>query len=96
MVIQPINREGMNDLLPLLEQRIKARIQQVRNNIHPAHNPIYIETLNIEIETLNLAQRNYFIEKFFSIKRVSTVRNPFVSEEIFYPEILQRRSLSLS
>jgi hypothetical protein len=41
--------------LPELEQRIKERIQLVKNNIHPAHNPIYTETLNIEIETLSWA-----------------------------------------
>jgi predicted GTPase len=41
--------------LPALEQRIKERIQHVKNNIHPAHNPIYTETLNIEIETLQWA-----------------------------------------
>ena len=38
--------------LPALEQRIKQRIQHIKNNIHPAHNPIYTETLNIELETL--------------------------------------------
>jgi len=27
--------------LPVLEQRIKQRIQHLKNNIHPAHNPIY-------------------------------------------------------
>ena len=44
--------------LPELEQRIKERIRHVKNNIHPAHNPIYTETLNIEIETLQWALRN--------------------------------------
>ena len=41
--------------LSALEQRIKARIQYIKNNIHPAHNPIYTETLHTEIETLNWA-----------------------------------------
>jgi hypothetical protein len=41
--------------LPELEQRIIDRIQEAKNNIHPAHNPIYMETLEIEIETLNWA-----------------------------------------
>ena len=38
-----------------LEQSIKERIQRVKNNIHPAHNPIYTETLDIEIEMLQWA-----------------------------------------
>lgn len=41
--------------LPLLEQRIKGRIQRVKNSIHPAHNKIYTETLNTEIDTLQWA-----------------------------------------
>lgn len=55
--------------LPLLEQRIKERIRHVNNYIHPAHNPIYTETLNIEIETLQwalneiAALRNFLILK---------------------------------
>ena len=43
------------DKLPELEQRIKERIRQAKNNIHPSHIPIYTETLNIEIETLQWA-----------------------------------------
>jgi hypothetical protein len=41
--------------LPQLEQRIREKIQQVKDEVHPAHNKIYLETLNlrIEIETLN-------------------------------------------
>jgi hypothetical protein len=39
--------------LPQLEQQIKDKIQQAKNNMHPAHNRAYIESLRIEIETLN-------------------------------------------
>jgi len=39
--------------LPLLEQRIKEKIQQAKGSIHPTHNRMYLESLRIEIETLN-------------------------------------------
>ena len=39
--------------MPLLEQRIKEKIQEARESTHPAQNRIYIESLRIEIETLN-------------------------------------------
>jgi hypothetical protein len=39
--------------LPQLEQRIREKIQQVKDEVHPAHNKIYLESLRIEIETLN-------------------------------------------
>lgn len=39
--------------LPQLEQKIKDKIQQAKNNIHPAHNTAYIDNLRLEIETLN-------------------------------------------
>jgi len=39
--------------LPHLEKQIKDKIQQAKNNMHPAHNRVYIESLRIEIETLN-------------------------------------------
>ncbi len=38
---------------PQLERRIREKIQQAKNSIHPDHNRIYIESLRIEIETLN-------------------------------------------
>jgi len=41
--------------LPLLKQRIKARIQRVKHNMHPAHNMAYTETVNAEIQTLSWA-----------------------------------------
>ncbi|MGB6528429.1 MAG: hypothetical protein WBF33_10005 [Candidatus Nitrosopolaris sp.] len=44
---------GSMDKLPQLEQKIKDRIQQAKNNMHPTHNRAYIDSLNIEIETLN-------------------------------------------
>jgi hypothetical protein len=39
--------------LPQLEQRIREKIQQVKDEVHPAHNKIYLESLRIEIEILN-------------------------------------------
>ena len=39
--------------MPLLEQRIKEKIQQAKTSIHPTHNRMYLESLRIEIETLN-------------------------------------------
>jgi len=39
--------------MPLLEQRIKEKIQQAKESIHPSHNMVYIESFRIEIETLN-------------------------------------------
>ena len=73
--------------LPELEQRIKQRIQHVKNNIHPAHNPIYTETLHIEIEMLNWALNEItMLRNSLALKSVSTVRNPFNSEEIIYNE----------
>jgi hypothetical protein len=39
--------------LPQLEQKIKDRIQQAKNNMHSTHNRAYIDGLSIEIETLN-------------------------------------------
>ena len=73
--------------LPELEQRIKERIRKVKNNIHPCHNPIYTETLNIEIETLQWALNEIAtLRNSLALKSVSTVRNPFNSEEIIYNE----------
>jgi len=39
--------------LPHLEQRIKQKIQEAKESIHPAHNRIYTQSLIIEIQTLN-------------------------------------------
>ena len=39
--------------LPQLEEKIKDKIQEAKNNMHPAQNREYIESLKIEIETLN-------------------------------------------
>jgi hypothetical protein len=39
--------------LPLLEQRIRDKIQQAKDEMFPGHNRIYLEALRIEIETLN-------------------------------------------
>jgi hypothetical protein len=36
-----------------LEQRIKEKIQQAKDEMFPVHNRIYLEALRIEIETLN-------------------------------------------
>ena len=44
---------GSMGKLPQLEQKIKDRIQQAKNNMHPTHNRAYIDSLNIEIEALN-------------------------------------------
>jgi predicted nucleic acid-binding Zn-ribbon protein len=39
--------------LPLLEQRIREKIQQAKDEMFPGHNRIYLDALKIEIETLN-------------------------------------------
>jgi len=52
--------------MPLLEQRIRAKIQQAKESIHPAHNMIYLESLRIKIETLNWVLNE--------IKRASTIK----------------------
>jgi hypothetical protein len=39
--------------LSLLEQRIRDKIQQAKDEMFPGHNRIYLEALRIEIETLN-------------------------------------------
>jgi hypothetical protein len=39
--------------LPLLEQRIRDKIQQAKDEMFTGHNRIYLEALRIEIETLN-------------------------------------------
>jgi len=63
--------------LPALEQRIKQRIQHLKNNIHPAHNPIYTETLNIEIKTLQWALNEIAkLRNSLALKNASTVKNP--------------------
>ena len=63
--------------LPALEQRIKQRIQHLKNNIHPAHNPIYTETLNIEIKTLQWALNEIAkLRNYLALKNASTVKNP--------------------
>ena len=41
------------NILPLLEQRIRDKIQQAKDEMFPGHNRIYLEALRIEIETLN-------------------------------------------
>ena len=65
----------MSKLLAL-EQRIKARIQHIKNNVHPAHNPIYTETLHTEIETLQWALNEIAsLRNSLALKSVSTVRN---------------------
>ena len=56
--------------LPLLEQRIKERIERVKSNIHPSHNIVYTETLNTEIETLKWA-----------LNEITSLRNTFASKE---------------
>jgi len=37
----------------LLEQRIREKIQQAKDEMFPGHNRIYLEALKIEIDTLN-------------------------------------------
>jgi hypothetical protein len=39
--------------LPVLEQRIRHRIEQTKNQIHESHNRAYINNTLIEIDTLN-------------------------------------------
>ena len=39
--------------LQQLEQRIREKIQQAKDEMFPGHNRIYLEALAIEIETLN-------------------------------------------
>lgn len=36
-----------------LKQKVKDKIQQAKNDMHPTHNRAYMENLKIEIETLN-------------------------------------------
>jgi hypothetical protein len=36
-----------------LEQKIKDKIQQAKNNIHQTHNRAYVENLGTEIQTMN-------------------------------------------
>ncbi len=63
--------------LPALEQRIKQRIQHLKNNIHPSHNPIHTETLNIEIKTLQWALNEIAkLRNSLALKNASTVKNP--------------------
>lgn len=64
--------------MPELEQRINERIQHVRTNMHPAHNPIYTETLNIEIETLQWTLDEIaMLRNSLALKSTSTVRKSF-------------------
>ena len=39
--------------LPLLEQRVREKIQRVKDEMFPGHNRIYLEALKIEVDTLN-------------------------------------------
>jgi hypothetical protein len=39
--------------ITLLEQRIRKKIQQAKDEMFPGHNRIYLEALRIEIDTLN-------------------------------------------
>jgi len=41
------------DGLLILQQRIKHRIEQAKNQIHPTHNRAFIDSILIEIHTLN-------------------------------------------
>ena len=41
------------DRLLILQQRIKHRIEQAKNQIHPTHNRAFIDSILIEIDTLN-------------------------------------------
>ena len=41
------------DKLSILEQQIRDRIEQTKNQIHESHNKAYIDTILIEIDTLN-------------------------------------------
>ena len=71
----------------MLEQRIKQRIQHLKNNIHPAHNPIHTETLNIEIKTLQWALNEIAkLRNSLALKSASTVRNRYNSEDKIWNE----------
>ena len=39
--------------LQQLEQRINEKIQQMKGEMFPGHNRIYLEALRIEVDTLN-------------------------------------------
>ena len=41
------------DRLLTLQQRIKHRIEQAKNQIHPTHNKAFIDSVLIEVDTLN-------------------------------------------
>jgi molecular chaperone GrpE (heat shock protein) len=41
------------DRLLILQQRIKHRIEQAKNQIHESHNRAFIDIVLIEIDTLN-------------------------------------------
>jgi hypothetical protein len=41
------------DKLSILQQRIRHRIEQTKNQIHESHNRVSIDSVLIEIDTLN-------------------------------------------
>jgi len=41
------------DKLSILEQQIRHRIEQTKNQIHESHNRAYIDSILIEIDMLN-------------------------------------------
>jgi hypothetical protein len=56
---QPVKRDDLRtmadhmDKLSTLEQRIRHRIEQTKNQIHESHNRAYIDSILIEIDTLD-------------------------------------------
>src|SRR6266516_232496 len=52
--------------LPLLEQRMKEKIQQAKASIHPTHNRMYLESLCIQIGTPLTKENQQWEEKGWS------------------------------
>ena len=55
------------DILSILEQRIRHRIEQTKSQIHDTHNRAYIDSILIEIDTLN-----WVLNEINSFERKST------------------------
>ena len=55
------------DILSILEQRIRHRIEQTKSQIHDTHDRAYIDIILIEIDTLN-----WVLNEINSFERKST------------------------
>ena len=73
----------MNQLL-LLEERIKDKIHQTKNNMHETHNRAYTDSRWTEIETLNLVLNEILVlsRKNRDFSAMTVIRN--INLYIFY------------